>query len=157
MVADEHQVPAATAQTGKIAMKDDLTKWMNRFQSVGIDKDLLHIRSIGFQGIDQLMGGGAVEIPVEGEVDTIAAFMLEYPEIHGHRLSSFPPPGAAPLVDDRYVTPEEVKRREAQPRQLYFRSATIDSPIFTGTPIRFRMPPHTKPISNDGAILNHES
>jgi hypothetical protein len=93
MVADEHQVPAATAQTGKIAMKDDLTKWMNRFQSVGIDKDLLHIRSIGFQGIDQLMGGGAVEIPVEGEVDTISVFMLENLEIHSHRLSSFPPPG----------------------------------------------------------------
>ena len=93
MVADEHQVPAATAQTGKIAMKDDLTKWMNRFQSVGIDKDLLHIRSEGFQGIDQLMGGCAVEIPVEGEVHTVPVFMLENLEIHSHRLSSFPPPG----------------------------------------------------------------
>lgn len=68
-------------------MKDDLTKWMNRFQSVGIDKDLLHIRSIGFQGIDQLMGGCAVEIPVEGEVDTIPVFMLENLEVQGHRLA----------------------------------------------------------------------
>ena len=93
MVADEHQVPAAAVQTGKIAMKDDLTKWMNRFQSVGIDEDLLHIRSVGFQGIDQFMGGGAVEIPVEGEVDAVSVFVLENLEIHGHRLSSFPPPG----------------------------------------------------------------
>ena len=93
MVADEHQVPATAAQTGKIAMKDDLTKWMNRFQSVGIDEDLLHIRSVGFQGIDQFMGGGAVEIPVEGEVDAVSVFVLENLEIHGHRLSSFPPPG----------------------------------------------------------------
>ena len=68
-------------------MKDDLTKWMNRFQSVGIDKDLLHIRSIGSQGIDQLMGGGTVEITVEGEVDTIPVFMLENLEVQGHRLA----------------------------------------------------------------------
>lgn len=164
MVADEHQVPAATAQTGKIALKDDLTKWMNRFQSVGIDKDLLHIRSIGFQGIDQLMGGCAVEIPVEGEVDTIPVFMLENLEVQGHRLPSFPPPEAAPSVcrkripvmNARCVTPGVVKRREAQRRQLYFRSATIDSPISTGTPVIFSMPPHTKPMSNDDAILNHE-
>ncbi|MEE4112129.1 MAG: hypothetical protein V2I40_04895 [Desulfobacteraceae bacterium] len=92
MVADEHQIPAATEQTGKIAMEDDLTKWMDRFQTVGVDKDLLHIRSIGFQDINQFMGGCAVEIPVESEVDTVSAFMLENLEIHGHRLSSFPPP-----------------------------------------------------------------
>jgi hypothetical protein len=46
MVADEHQVPAATAQAGKIVMKDDLAKRMNRFQSVGINKNLLYIRSV---------------------------------------------------------------------------------------------------------------
>ena len=74
MVADEHQVRAAAAQTGKIAMKDDLTKRMNRFQSIGIDEDLLHIRPVGFQGIDQFMGGCAVEIPVEGQVDTLSVF-----------------------------------------------------------------------------------
>jgi hypothetical protein len=38
------------------------------------------------------MGGGAVEISIEGEVDTIFAFNLENLEIHGHRLSPFPPP-----------------------------------------------------------------
>lgn len=97
MVADEDQVPAATAQTGQIAMKDDLTEWMNRFQSVGIDEDLLHIRPVGFQGVDQFVGGGAVEIPVEGEVNTIAVFMLENLEIHGHRLPSFPPPGGVTI------------------------------------------------------------
>lgn len=93
MVADEYQVPATAAQAGKIAMKDDLTKGMNRFQSVGINKDLLDVRSVGFEDIDQFMGGGAVEISVEGEMDTIAVFVLENLEIHGHRLSSFPPPG----------------------------------------------------------------
>jgi hypothetical protein len=93
MVANEHQISAAAVQTGKITIKDDLTKWMNRFQSVGVDKDLLHIRSIGLQGIDQFMGGGAVKIPVEGKVDTVSVFMLENLEINGHRLSSFPPPG----------------------------------------------------------------
>lgn len=105
-------------------MKDDLTKWMNRFQPVGIDKDLLHFRAIGFQGIDQLMGGCAVEIAVEGEVDTVAVFMLENLEINGHRLSSFPPPGAVPSVcqkripvmDAGRVTLGVVKRREAQRR-----------------------------------------
>jgi hypothetical protein len=92
MVADEHQVPAASAQTGEIAIKNDLTERMNRFQSVGIDENLLHIRSIGFQGVDQFMSGGAVEISVEAEVDTVSALMLENLEIHGHRLSAFPPP-----------------------------------------------------------------
>jgi hypothetical protein len=43
------------------------------------------------------MGGGAVEISVEGEVDTIAVFMLENLEINGHWLSSFPPPGGRHL------------------------------------------------------------
>ena len=93
MVADEHQVPATAAQAGKIAMKDDLTKGMNRFQSVGINKDLLHVRSVRFEGIDQLMSRCPIEISVEGEVDTIAVFVLENLEINGHRLSSFPPPG----------------------------------------------------------------
>jgi hypothetical protein len=40
------------------------------------------------------MGGGTVEIPVEGEVDTISVFMLENFEIHGHRSFSFPSPGS---------------------------------------------------------------
>jgi hypothetical protein len=48
MIADEHQVPASAAHAGKVAKKDDLTKWMNRFQPVGIDKYLIHIRSAGF-------------------------------------------------------------------------------------------------------------
>jgi len=60
-------------------------------------------------------------------------------------------------MNARCVTPGEVKRREAQPRQFNFRSATIDSTISTGTPIKFRMPPHTKLISNDGAILKYGS
>jgi hypothetical protein len=151
MVANEHQVPAVTVQTGKIAMKNDLTKWMDRFQSVGIDEDLLHIRSVGFQGVDQLMGGGAVEISVEGEVDTIAVFMLENLEINGHRLTSFPLPGAIrsvcqkriPAMDARRVALKVVKRREAQHRPFQLRSATIDNPISTSTPIIFSMPPHT--------------
>jgi len=143
MVADKHEVPAVTIQARKIAIKNDLTKWMNRFQSVGINKDLLHIRSIGLQRIDQFMGGGAVEIPVEGEVDTISVFMLENLEVHGHRLPSFPPPGGGTFrltekdfsIGRRCVTPEVVKRREAQRRQFYFRSATFDSTVSTGTPI----------------------
>ena len=60
-------------------------------------------------------------------------------------------------MDARCVTPGVVKRREAQRRQFYFRSATIDSSISTGTAIIFSMPLHTKFISNDGAILNNES
>ena len=47
MVADEHQIPALAAQAGKVAMKDRLTKGMDRFQSVGIDKHLVHIRATG--------------------------------------------------------------------------------------------------------------
>ncbi len=92
MVADENQVSGTSTQTGKIAIKNDLTERMNRFQSVGVDKNLLHIRSIGFKGVNQFMCGGAVEIPVEAEVDTVSVFMLENLEIHGHRLSSFLPP-----------------------------------------------------------------
>ena len=60
-------------------------------------------------------------------------------------------------MNARCVTPGVVKRREAQRRQFNFRSATIDSTISTGTPSRFRMPPHTKLISNDGAILKKDS
>ena len=109
MIPDKYQIPAAIEQTGKITIKDDLTERMNRFQSIGVDKDLLHIRSIGSQDIDQFMGGGAVEIPVESEVDTIFALMLENLEINGHRLSSFPPPGGGilrlPKKGFQYCTP----------------------------------------------------
>jgi hypothetical protein len=38
------------------------------------------------------MGGSAVEITIEGKVDTMIAFKLENFEIHGHRLPSFLPP-----------------------------------------------------------------
>lgn len=60
-------------------------------------------------------------------------------------------------MNARCVTPGVVKRREAQRRQFNFRFATIDSTISTGTPSIFRMPPHTKLISNDGAILKKDS
>jgi hypothetical protein len=92
MVADKHHVSGTAAQAGEIAIKHDLAKMMNRFQSVGVDKNLIHIRSIGFKDIDQFMGGGAVEIPVEGKVDAVSVFMLENLEIDGHRLASFLPP-----------------------------------------------------------------
>lgn len=39
------------------------------------------------------MGRGAVKIPVEGEMNTVSVFELENSKIHGHRLSSFLPPG----------------------------------------------------------------
>ena len=74
MVADEHQVPATAACTGKVAKQDDLAKRVDRFQPVGVDKDLIHIRAAGFQGVDQFMGGGAVEVSIEGEMDTAFAF-----------------------------------------------------------------------------------
>ena len=92
MIADEHQVPASAAHTGKVAKKDDLTEWMHRFQPVGIDKDLIHIRVAGFQCVDQFMGGSTIEISIEGEMYTVIAFKLENLEIHGHRLPSFLPP-----------------------------------------------------------------
>ncbi len=38
------------------------------------------------------MGGGAVEVSVKGEMDTVIAFKLENLEIHGHRLPTFLPP-----------------------------------------------------------------
>jgi hypothetical protein len=92
MVANEHQVPAATVQAGQVAEQNDLTEGMDRPQPVGVDKDLIHLRAAGSQGIDQFVGGRAVKIAIECQVDTVFAFKLKNLEVRSHRLPSFLPP-----------------------------------------------------------------
>lgn len=47
MITNKHQVLATTAQAGKVAMKDNLAKRVDRFQTVGIDEHLVYIRTAG--------------------------------------------------------------------------------------------------------------
>jgi hypothetical protein len=92
MVANEHQVPATAVQTGQVVEQNDLSEWMDGPQSVGIDKDLIHVRAAGFQGIDQFVGGRTVKIAIKGQMNAVFAFKLENLEIGSHRLPSFLPP-----------------------------------------------------------------
>ena len=103
MIADEYQVSAAAVKSGKVAVEDDLTEGMDRFQSIGVDKYLVYIGSTRLRDIDQFVGGTAVKIPIKGEMDAVFVFMLENLEIHGHRLPSFPSPdGGLSVCQNRY-------------------------------------------------------
>ena len=89
MLADEHQIEAAAAQPGEVALQDNSAKGMDQLQSIGVDEHLVHIPCARFQRVDQLMGRRPVKVAVEIEMDTVFAFQLDDLEIHGHRLPSF--------------------------------------------------------------------
>jgi hypothetical protein len=133
MIADKHEVFLATSQQRQIPVQNDLAEGMDRCQSIGVDEDLIHFRTIGFQGIDQFMGGRAVKIAIQSQVHAASVFQLENFEVYGHRLRSFLPPiGGVIRLPQAFALVKRgggrknVKRREAQLRSVgtQFRNPT---------------------------------
>ena len=61
VVADKYE---ASDHTGNVMGQNDPPKVVNRFQSVGIDENLIHLRAAGFQGVDQFVRRRTVEVTI---------------------------------------------------------------------------------------------
>lgn len=95
MVTKKNEISGTFLDGRQITVQDNLAKWMDRGKPIGVDKNLMYFRIVGFQGVDQFVGRGAVKIPVKTKMDTVRILELENLKVHGHRHPPFPKLGGA--------------------------------------------------------------
>jgi hypothetical protein len=111
------------------------------------------------------MGGSAVEITIEGKVDTMIAFKLENFEIHGHRLPSFLPPTGGIIrlpehisrMDDRTVTPRRDEAAGSSIQTTQSQTSRYRQRKFNRYRNQIQDAASHGAISNDGAIFHKSS
>jgi hypothetical protein len=89
MIAKKNKILGTTAHDGQIAVEHNLTKGMDRGQSIGVDEYLVNIRAVWLQFVDQLVGRATVKVSIEAKMNAVFVLKLENFEVHGHRLPSF--------------------------------------------------------------------
>jgi hypothetical protein len=59
----------------KVVVEHRLAERMDGFEPVGVDKDFVRIRRISFNGVEQFVGGAAVKVTDQLEVNAVTVLM----------------------------------------------------------------------------------
>lgn len=59
----------------KVIVEHRLAERMDGFEPAGVDKDFVRIRRISFNGVEKFMGGAAVKITDQLEVNAVTVMM----------------------------------------------------------------------------------